>query len=148
VRHITPPIANHHTPPSFEESFTFYVAWRVSYRVSARALVEIQVNLLPQTHFQFLASWKGIVLFLCPEVALTNFEMTTSIIVVVRESEYQSAECMSRHVFWGWHSFIYVPKLCCQRQNFCPYTITEKRMEASSSMIWFSYGWLKSIQKA
>src|SRR6266516_6883556 len=64
------------------------------------------------------------------------------------ESEYQSAECMSRHVFWGWHSFIYVPKLCCQRQNFCPYTITEKRMEASSSMIWFSYGWLKSIQKA
>jgi hypothetical protein len=77
----------HHTLPLFGESFTFYVAWRVSYRVSARALVEIQVNLLPQTHFQFLASWKGIVLFVCPEVALTNFEMTTSIVVVVRESE-------------------------------------------------------------
>ena len=77
----------HHTPPSFKESFTFYVTWRVSYRVSARALVKIQINLLPQTHFQFLVSWKGIVLFIYPEVTLTSFEMITSIIVVVRESE-------------------------------------------------------------
>jgi hypothetical protein len=76
-----------HPPFHLRNPFTFYVTWRVSYRVSARALVKIQINLLPQTHFQFLVSWKGIVLFIYPEVTLTNFEMIISIIVVVRESE-------------------------------------------------------------
>ena len=35
---------------------------------------------------KFLAPWKGKVLFVCPELALTHFEMKTSISVAVRES--------------------------------------------------------------
>lgn len=35
---------------------------------------------------KFLAPWKGRVLYVCPELALTYFEMKTSISVAVRES--------------------------------------------------------------
>ena len=35
---------------------------------------------------KFLAPWKGRVLFVCPELALTHFAMKTSISVAVRES--------------------------------------------------------------
>jgi len=35
---------------------------------------------------KFLAPWNGRVLFLCPELVLTHFEMKASISVAVRES--------------------------------------------------------------
>jgi hypothetical protein len=43
---------------------------------------------------KFLAPWKARVLFVCPELALTHFEMKTSTSVAVRESGgwYRSAE--------------------------------------------------------
>ena len=87
---------------------------------------------------KFLAPWKGRVLFVCPELALTHFEMKTSISVAVRES----GDGIGVLNFRG--GFLHLQrsnlsKLCCYRQKFCLYTFTGKRVGAKLvNEIWLS----------
>jgi hypothetical protein len=90
---------------------------------------------------KFLAPWKGRVLFVCPELALTHFAMKTSISVAVRESRdgigvvklpigYAKASVFAGVAFLRLQRSN-LPKLCCQRQKFCLYTIIGKRIGAN-----------------